>query len=53
MATMSKKQLSNLGLAALAVISIAERRYAVARNSAGAFAKLLPVLREWEPSQFR
>ena len=58
---MSKKQLSKLGLAALAVISIAERRlgrlwarpHIMARNSTGAFAKLLPVLREREPSQFR
>ena len=68
MAPMSKKQLSKLGLAALAVISIAERRrkqrstsvgrlwarpHIMARNSTGAFAKLLPVLREREPSQFR
>ena len=68
MAPMSKKQLSKFGLAALAVISIAERRrkqrstsvgrlwarpHIMARNSTGAFAKLLPVLREREPSQFR
>ena len=66
MAPMSKKQLSKLGLAALAVISIAERRrkqrstsvgrlcarpHIMARNSTGAFAKLLPVLREREPSE--
>ena len=68
MALLSRKELSKLGLAALAVISIVERRlkkrnstsarlwarpHIMARNSVGAFAKLLPVLREREPSQYR
>ena len=68
MARLSRKELSKLGLAALAVISIVKRRrkkrnstsarlwatpHIMARNSVGTFAKLLPLLREREPSQFR
>ena len=61
MARLSKKQLSKLGLAALAMISIAERRRKK-RNSMSAsrlwarphiMARNLPVLCEREPSQFR